>query len=159
MAINRRGVGQMKEKRQNAIISLIEENDIETQDVLAERLKQIGFKVTQATISRDIKELHLIKIQTENGVYKYAVNNNKNKTDTEKLLRVFRETVLSIATTGSLIVINTLSGSAAAAAEVIDKLAIDGVLGTIAGDNTIFLAAKDAKASEQIVAKLKQMAK
>ena len=149
----------MKEKRQSSIIKLIESNDIETQDVLAQKLKEIGFKVTQATISRDIKELHLIKVQSDNGVYKYAVNENKNQLNTEKLLRVFRDTVLSIAYAGNLVVINTMSGSANAAAEVIDNFELEGVIGSIAGDNTIFLAVKDTKHSEAIATKLKQMAK
>lgn len=147
----------MKEKRQNVILELVESYDIETQEDLAERLKVRGFQVTQATISRDIKELHLIKVQSENGEYKYAVNENKSLVNTDKLLKVFRNTVLSIAKAGTLVVVKTISGSASVAAEVIDTMEMDGVVGTIAGDNTFFVAAQSEAAAETIIAKLKQL--
>lgn len=148
----------MKERRHGAILEIVDNYDIETQEELAKQLLNRGFKVTQATISRDIKELHLIKIQTETGVYKYAINESSNVLNTERLLRIFRETVLNIQCAGNLIVVNTLTGSANAAAEFIDNLELEGVLGSIAGDNTIFIAA-DTRHAEPIAAHLKQLAK
>lgn len=133
----------MKSSRQNAILDIIEKHNVETQDELARYLAERNFKVTQATISRDIKELHLIKVQAENNLYKYAINESSNLMNAEKLLRVFKETVVSIQHTGNLVVIDTLSGSANAAAEVIDNLEVEGIIGSIAGDNTIFLAVRE----------------
>ncbi len=138
----------MKSNRHNVILEIINENNVETQEELGKLLEQRGHKVTQATISRDIKELHLIKVQAENNIYKYAVNEAKNLFNTEKLLRVFKETVTSIQHNGDLVVINTLNGSANAAAEVIDNMQIDDIIGTIAGDNTIFAAVKEGTARD-----------
>ena len=137
-----------KNKRHSAILELIKSSNIETQEELVLRLSQTGINATQATISRDIKELHLIKVQTENNVYKYAVNETNKLLNTEKLLRVFKETVISIQHNGDLVVINTLNGSANAAAEVIDNMQMDGIIGTLAGDNTIFIAVKEGMARE-----------
>ena len=100
----------MKSSRHNAILEIIENNNVETQEELAKHLMERGHKVTQATISRDIKELHLIKVQADNNVYKYAVNETNKLLNTEKLLRVFKETVVSIQHNGDLVVINTLNG-------------------------------------------------
>ena len=138
----------MKSSRHNVILEIINDNNVETQEELGRLLAERGHKVTQATISRDIKELHLIKVQAENNVYKYAVNEAKNLFNTEKLLRVFKETVTSIQHNGDLVVINTLNGSANAAAEVIDNMQIDDIIGTIAGDNTIFAAVREGTARE-----------
>ena len=138
----------MKSSRHNAILEIIENNNVETQEDLARYLLERGHKVTQATISRDIKELHLIKVQAENNVYKYAVNETNKLLNTEKLLRVFKETVISIQHNGDLVVINTLNGSANAAAEVIDNMQMDDIIGTLAGDNTIFIAVKEGMAKE-----------
>ena len=146
----------MKVSRQNAILKIIEQYDIETQEELAKRLYEHGHQVTQATISRDIKELHLIKTQTENNTYKYTVKETSKVINTEKLLRVFKETVLDIKSTGNLIVVSTLSGSAAAAAEVIDNMEIEGIVGSIAGDNTIFIAVK-ASETQSVLQTLKQV--
>lgn len=149
---------RMKDDRQSAILEIIGSHDIETQEELAKLLLKRGFRVTQATISRDIKELHLIKIQAESGSYKYAVNEVNTALNTEKLLRVFKETVLDVQAAGSLVVVSTLSGSASAAAEVVDNLEIDGIIGSIAGDNTIFVAVQDAMV-DVVVQKLKAISK
>jgi len=148
----------MKENRQNAILEIIGSRRVETQEELGRLLLEHGFKVTQATISRDIKELHLIKVQTEAGIYKYAVNESAAVRNTEKLLRVFRETVKTVRGTGNIVVVTTLNGSASAAAEVIDNLDIDGIVGTLAGDNTIFLAV-EAEKIEEITEQLKQLSR
>ena len=141
----------MKEKRHKAILEIIGQRAIETQEELARELGELGFCVTQATISREIKELHLIKVQAEHGIYKYAVNEASATLNAAKLLRVFRETVLSVRPAGNLAVIHTLTGSASAAAEVIDSLEIEGVVGCIAGDNTIFVAVEGGDRAVQRV--------
>ncbi len=148
-----------KSKRQNKIIELISGREVETQDDLVRLLQQAGFQVTQATISRDIKELHLIKIQTDTGIYKYAVNEKKDASDMNVLLRIFKDTVLSIESAGNIIVVKTLTGSANAAAEVVDGLHLPEVVGTIAGDNTIFVAIRSADAAASIVTRFRQMLK
>ena len=147
----------MKGKRQNKIIEIISKNDVETQDDLVRMLNKAGFQVTQATISRDIKELHLIKNQTESGAYKYTVNETKEKSDMNVLMRIFKDTVLSIEAAGNIVVIKTLTGSANAAAEVVDGLHIPEIVGSIAGDNTIFIAVRDQNSAIGIVSRFRQM--
>ncbi len=143
----------MKSKRQNKILEIISQHDIETQEELVEALVNSGFRVTQATISRDIKELKLVKIQSASGVYKYSANKKQDSKDIDVLMRIFRDTVVSVEFAVNLVVIKTLSGSANAAAEVIDGLNLDGILGTIAGDNTIFIATASVSASGEIAGK------
>ena len=149
----------MKGNRQSAILEIIENNNVETQEELAGHLLERGFKVTQATISRDIKELHLIKIQDEKGFYRYSVNEIVPVVNTERLLRVFRETVINVQSAGNMIVVTTLSGSANAAAEVLDNMNIDGVVGSLAGDNTILIVVKDNAAAHTVAGRLRQMTK
>lgn len=147
----------MKSKRQNKIVEIISNNNVETQDDLVRLLQEAGFQVTQATISRDIKELHLIKIQADSGIYKYSINEKKDKNDMGVLMRIFKDTVLSIEAAGSIVVIRTLTGSANAAAEVVDGLHMPEIVGSIAGDNTIFVAVRSADAAAVLVTKFRQM--
>ncbi len=149
----------MKSNRQSAILEIIENNTIETQDDLATYLANAGYNVTQATISRDIKELHLIKVQDDRGIYRYTVNEIVPVVNTERLLRVFRETVINVQSAGNIIVVNTLSGSANAAAEVLDNMNIEGIVGSIAGDNTIFIVVKDNAFAQSVASKLRHMTK
>ena len=125
----------MKNDRQKAILDIIAAQNIETQEELGAQLQQHGFRVTQATISRDIKELHLIKVQAERGVYKYAV--------TERMVRIFREVAVSVQGSGNIVVINTLSGSGPAAGEAIDNFGIEEIIGSLAGDNTVFVVTEE----------------
>jgi transcriptional regulator of arginine metabolism len=125
--------------RQNRILELIERYDIETQDALADHLRSSGFKVTQATISRDIKELQLVKTLAASGRHKYTAAPSAVKPVPERFVKIFGDTVQSVAAADNLIVIKTLSGCANAACESIDAIGFPHVLGTIAGDNTIFL--------------------
>lgn len=131
----------MRYSRQNKIIELISTREIDTQENLANLLRADGFIVTQATVSRDIKELQLVKVLTASGKYKYAVNSHKDAPASERFSRIFKETISSFNSSGNIIVVKTLSGCAAAAAEAIDNCNIPGVIGSIAGDNTIFLLA------------------
>ena len=149
----------MKSNRQSAILEIIENNTIETQDDLATYLANAGYNVTQATISRDIKELHLIKVQDDRGIYRYTVDEIVPVVNTERLLRVFRETVINVQSAGNIIVVNTLSGSANAAAEVLDNMNIEGIVGSIAGDNTIFIVVKDNAFAQSVASKLRHMTK
>lgn len=146
----------MKEARQSAILDIIASENVETQEELGAILLSQGFKVTQATISRDIKELHLIKVQAERGIYKYAVNEYSTVLNKERMVRIFKETVTSIRGLDNLIIVTTLSGSGNAAAEAIDTMNLPGVVGSIAGDNTIFFAVEKEE-RENIVKRLKEM--
>jgi transcriptional regulator of arginine metabolism len=144
----------MKQGRQSVILELIDKYDIETQDELSEVLSEKGFEVTQATISRDIKELKLIKAQSGNGTYKYAASGKEQAGKLDVLKRIFRDTVVSMQQAASLIVIKTLTGSANAAAEAIDKLEMPDIVGTLAGDNTIFVAVREEGMQRRIMEEL-----
>jgi len=133
----------MKQGRQSTILEIIENHAVETQDQLSEILRSMGVEVTQATISRDIKELKLVKVQGDDGSYRYAVAGKGQLGKLDVFKRVFRETVVSVETAGSLVVVRTMSGTANAAAEAIDELNLSEVVGSLAGDNTIFIAVKD----------------
>ena len=147
----------MKSKRQNKILDLIENNEVETQEELVTLLNKADYRVTQATISRDIKELHLIKVQSSSGAYKYAVNKKNKANDMDIMMRIFKDTVMSVDSAGNLVVIKTLSGSANAAAELVDSLHYSGVMGTLAGDNTIFVATVSEQAAEEIAERFIKM--
>ena len=147
----------MKVARHAKILEIINIKDIETQEELAEELKNIGMDVTQATVSRDIKELKLIKVLSSEGKYKYASISPIEKFLSEKLVNVFSQTVLSVENVENFIVIKTIPGSAQVAAEAIDYLNFEGVAGTIAGDNTIFVLARSKELCILLVQKIKKM--
>lgn len=127
--------------RQLRILDIISKHDVDTQEELVDYLRSEGFAVTQATVSRDIKEMGIIKTLSSDGRhYKYAAQQTKEATAADKFLSMFKNTVISIKSSGNLIVLKTEAGSAGPAAELIDKLSYDEVLGVIAGDNTIFVA-------------------
>jgi len=127
--------------RQLKILDIISKHDVDTQEELVDYLRSEGFAVTQATVSRDIKEKGIIKTLSSDGRhYKYAAQQTKEATAADKFLSMFKNTVISIKSSGNLIVLKTEAGSAGPAAELIDKLSYDEVLGVIAGDNTIFVA-------------------
>jgi len=149
----------MKTARHAMVLDIISKYDIETQDELAEHLRRNGFDVTQATVSRDIKELRLIKVLGENGTYKYATVDKAESGLVDRFMRMFAHSVISITHTGTLVVIKTLSGSANAAAEAIDSLRWPEILGSIAGDNTIFVAVRDEADVPQVVEKFRSMMK
>lgn len=149
----------MKSIRHAAILEIIEKQDVETQEELADRLKERGIDVTQATVSRDIKELHLLKVLSESGGYKYATLDKAEKGMTERLIRIFAESVLSMSNASNLIIIKTLTGSANAAAEAIDSLRWSPVAGTLAGDNTIFVAVRSLDEVEGVMERFRSMLK
>ena len=128
----------MKNARQTAILSIIEQNDIETQEELAGKLRDMGIVVTQATVSRDIKELRLLKVLSGSGGYKYATADKAEHGLSERFVRMFKDSVLSVSSAGNIVVLKTLSGSANVAGEAIDSMRLPEILGTMAGDNTVF---------------------
>lgn len=146
----------MKNKRHLAIRDIIKQQPIETQEELVQKLKNKGFKVTQATISRDIKELRLIKTLTKDGKYCYA-EPAKPTLISDRLLRMLREPIVSITSAENLIVIKTLSGAASAAAEAIDNLDLGDVVGTIAGDNTILIIVSSKKKVNDVMDKFNKI--
>ena len=132
----------MRLSRQNKILEIIKTNEVETQDQLQALLRQAGYNVTQATVSRDIKDMHLVKTQAEDGEYRYALGERGDPDVNSRLTRILAESVLGMDSAGNLIVVRTLSGSAHVAGEAVDSLHWPEVLGTIAGDNTILIIAK-----------------
>lgn len=127
--------------RQLKILDIISKHDIDTQEELVDYLRSEGFNVTQATVSRDIKDMGIIKTLSADGRHsKYAAQQTKETSAADKYLNMFKNTVISIKSSGNLIVLRTEIGSAGPAAELIDKLSYDEVLGVVAGDNTIFVA-------------------
>ena len=149
----------MKNKRQEMILEIIETMSVETQEELAEILKERNFPVTQATISRDIKELRLIKTLSDKGVYCYTVAERKDARSQSAMIRLFSDVVVSVESTGNLVVVRTISGSASAAADALDTMHFTEICGCIAGDNTIFLAVHEGVNVAELVKKLKRMAK
>ena len=149
----------MKNARQTAILSIIENENVETQEELASKLRDRGILVTQATVSRDIKELRLLKVLSSNGSYKYATADNAERGVSDRLVRIFVDSVLSIDYSENIIVIHTLAGSANAAGEAIDSMHWPEILGTISGDNTIFVAAKSKEIASNVVEKFQEILK
>ena len=150
----------MKEQRQKAILKLIQEEDLEVQEELLERLHQMGFSCTQATISRDIKELHLVKERTKNGTYKYVVSLHRGRSDlASRLQTIFRESVTSFDLAQNLIVLKTMPGLASAAGAALDAMDIPNMVGCIAGDDTAVLIMRTNEAAEEFCSEIRLMLK
>ena len=148
----------MRYSRQNKIIEIINNNEVDTQEKLAALLRESGFEVTQATISRDIKELQLVKELGSNGKYHYVVSGKSKSSDRElRLRKIFRESVTSYNVAQNIIVIKTLPGLASAACSTLDSMHIESLAGTLAGDDTAFLAMKDNKAAEGFCHEIEEM--
>lgn len=137
----------MKSERQEKILEIIKENDIATQEELLDVLRLEGYEATQATISRDIRELRLTKI-VDGGIQKYAAPEQDLHDVNERYLRVLREGYVSVDGAGNILIINTVSGMAMAVAAAIDSIGIPEIAGTIAGDDTIFCAIRDVDKME-----------
>lgn len=147
----------MRYARQNKILDIINSHEVETQDKLVEFLRKSGYQATQATISRDIKELQLIKTLSSSGRYKYTAGAVPEQPLSERFVTIFKETIKSIDSSGNLIVIKTLSGCASAAAEAIDTMRFPHIVGSIAGDNTILLVINDPANVPTIVTQFNEM--
>ncbi len=149
----------MKNKRHMRIMELISREDIYTQEELAQRLKDMGEDVTQATVSRDIKEMKLVKVADETGRSRYAAVAEQGGGMSTRLSRVFADTVLGIDYSENIILIRTLSGSANAAAEAVDTMRLPEILGTIAGDNTLMAIVRQGYSAAEVTDRLRTLVK
>lgn len=149
----------MKYSRHAKILEIIDKHVVETQEELAEKLKELGMDVTQATVSRDIKELRLTKVMTEDGRYKYVSISQSESVFSNRLLTIFTESFVSCDYANNIVVVKTLPGMAQASAAAIDSLKLSDIVGTIAGDDTIMLVCRAERIAEEIVEKFSKMAK
>ena len=147
----------MKIARQTKILEIIENNAIETQEELALRLKEEGFDVTQATISRDIREMKLTKISMENGKQKYTAIKNAEVGISDRLIRVFRDAVIKVYYAQNMIVIKTHNGMGMAVAVAVDNMQNTDILGSIAGDDTVFCVARTHNQAVEFIQKLNKI--
>ena len=147
----------MKSARQLAILDIIAEKSVETQEELAEELRHGGFQVTQATVSRDIKELRLVKVLSSDRKYRYAVSEQNEMNLSERFIRMFSDTVVSVSSAYNQIVIKTISASASIAAETIDNFKWPEILRTIAGENTILMIVRSIDDVPVVVERLNAM--
>ncbi|WP_291579005.1 arginine repressor [Clostridium sp. UBA6640] len=147
----------MKSLRHEKIYEIIKSKDVETQEELAEELRNEGINVTQATVSRDIKELNLIKILSHNGKYKYSAPTKAKNYNPNAMANMLSKTALSVEKIDKLLVVKTISASAALAAEALDSFELDGIAGTIAGDNTVLVITRSDEKAEEIVSLIKNL--
>ena len=148
----------MKNDRQAMILEIIAQENIETQEQLRGRLCERGIRCTQATISRDIKAMHLVKEPVGHGVYKYAVSGNRTKLNfAEKLRTIFRESITSVVSAQNIVVIKTMPGLASAACSALDNMEISYMVGSLAGDDTAFLVMRDAESAESFCREIEEM--
>ncbi|MCR4679873.1 MAG: arginine repressor [Lachnospiraceae bacterium] len=147
----------MKNNRHKKILELIEKYDIDTQDELCKRLEEAGFSVTQATVSRDINNLHLYKKNLGNGRQKYAIDVDNDHELDEKYRRVLTDGFVSIDMAQNILVIKTVSGMAMAVAAAIDSLKFTEIVGTIAGDDTIMMAIRTVEDTKAVMSKIQSI--
>lgn len=147
----------MKKKRHGRIIELIQKYDIETQEELAGRLRDEGFTVTQATVSRDIRELKLTKVPTAGGKQKYAILKQDDGHMGDKYIRVLRDGFATMDMAQNILVMKTVSGMAMAVAAALDAMKFKEIVGCIAGDDTIFLAVRTVEETQELMEKLNSL--
>ena len=147
----------MKTKRQTKMLELIKKHDIETQEELSDYLQKAGYQVTQATVSRDIRELKLTKVAMSNGRQKYAALTEANEDLSEKYTRVFRDAFVSMDMAQNILVIKTVSGMAMAVAAAIDAMHLHEIVGCIAGDDTIMCAVRSVDDTIAVMSRLKKL--
>ena len=149
----------MKRKRHEKIIELIERYDIETQEELADHLVEEGFQVTQATVSRDIRELKLSKVPGREGRQKYVLLNNQQHQMAEKYVGILREAFISMDRAQNILVVKTVSGMAMEAGAALDSIGWKEIVGCIAGDDTVMCAIRTAEDTETVMAELRKIVK
>ena len=147
----------MKTRRHTKILELIQQNDIDTQDELLRLLRDDGFDVTQATVSRDIKELRLIKTLSGDGKYKYASGKETVKDISSKFFSLFADSAVTVDRGGNIVCVKCLTGMAQAVCASMDTIHWDGVVGTLAGDDTIFILCRDEDIAVQHLGELKKL--
>ena len=149
---------KMKNERQEKILSIIETEAIETQEQLLQRLLELGIKSTQATISRDIKQLHLIKEPAGGGRYRYAVSAHKTRLNfADRLQTILRESILSVSHAQNIVVLKTMPGLAGAAGAAFDSMDIPGMLGSLAGDDTVMIVMREEAGAVEFCGEVEEM--
>ena len=147
----------MKQKRQEKILEIISNYDVDTQGRLMELLKESGFSATQATLSRDIRELRLVKVMTDTGIYKYDVPTQEKVTEmSTKFRSIFSEAVVSVDYAFHIVVIKCHVGMASAACAALDNMKIRDVVGSLAGDDTIFVLLRNEQQALKLVSEIRQ---
>ncbi len=150
----------MKNDRQKRIMEIVEREAIDTQELLQRRLLEQGVSCTQATISRDIKQLHLIKEPVGQGRYRYTVSSQRNRLNAaDKLRSIFRESIISVDSAQNIIVIKTMPGLANAAAAALDGMNISDMVGSLAGDDTALLVMRDTESARGFCEEIHEMLK
>lgn len=148
----------MKARRQMKILELIRQHRIETQEDLVDRLRQAGIPVTQATVSRDIKELRLVKASAGDGRHRYALPEESGASvHMERMLRIVRECVVGMDYSENTLVLSTLPATAAAVAEAVDNLRWAEVIGTLAGERNVFVCCKPKEAAPAVMERLREL--
>ena len=150
----------MKQKRQEKILEIIAQNDVDTQQRLIELLEENGFSSTQATLSRDIRELRLVKVMTDKGVYKYDVASQDKVSElSTKFRSIFSEAVISIDYAYHIVVLKCHNGMANAACAALDNMKIRDVVGSLAGDDTVFILLRNEQQALKLVSEIRQIIK
>ncbi len=148
----------MKSLRHKKILELIKEFPFDTQEDLQQKLKECGFNVTQATVSRDIRELGLIKSEGEDGIYKYRVSRDKEHIENSgKFALILKQAVSKVSCANNLIVVKTYAGMGSAAGAAFDAMESDGIIGSLAGDDTLLIIATDNDAAIKVTKKLNEL--
>ncbi len=147
----------MKVNRHVKIVELVNKYDIETQEELADRLREEGFQITQATVSRDIRDLKLTKVPTDGGRQKYVVLKATENALRDKYIRILKDGFVSMDKAMNLLVIKTVSGMAMAVAAAIDEMQWNEVLGSIAGDDTIMCAVRTVEDASVVMEKIRKL--
>ncbi len=147
----------MKTKRHAKILELVQEHNIDTQEELLKLLKNEGFDVTQATVSRDIKELRLIKSLAKDGRYKYSTGKNEAIDISAKFFTLFSDSVLSIDFAGNMVAVKCMNGMAQGICAALDAMHWEGIVGTLAGDDTIFIIARTENNAISLVTEFKRL--
>lgn len=149
----------LKSARHAKILEIIKEKEIETQEELCAELNALNYVVTQATISRDIRDLCLLKVAGSEKKYRYAYINDTDYEVSQKMRSLFRECVLSVRAAQNLVIVKTLSGNGANAGTVIDKLNHEDIVGSVAGDDTLLIVCMDNQAADRVVSKVNDFLK
>ncbi len=144
----------LRTSRHAKILEIISHQEIETQDELCEELRKVNFVVTQATISRDIRDLHLFKVSGVEKKYRYAYINATEGEVSTKMRNLFRDSVLTVRKAQNIVIIKTMTGNGTNAGLVIDKLNYPEVVGTVAGDDTLIMICEDNEAADNVIAKV-----
>ena len=149
----------MKNKRQSKILDIISTKEVGTQEELAALLLEAGMRVTQATISRDIREMKITKMPIDRGRQRYVAISRENRSEEsrERFIRIIKDAVVSLDAAQNIIVIRTSAGMAMAVAAALDGLSMPSIVGSLAGDDTVFCAAKSADAAEEVIKRIKEL--